>query len=578
MDEVQLAELAGCEPGAVLRELAQRAGRAPGTRAEGLVQVFGRIAYHELGPADYVMFKQVLLSLGTAAPGTLPGIYTMVLAQGSQRRCEHSQDLLCQLIRSIPSSVPILISCLEYSFPHYSRPLEQLSNYTHLLVALMRQHPVLRPRLLDLLVEKFLAIDVAIQMEACNLPEELELDAEPGEARPTDLGQEGEGEYEVMDSDLLRRSSSPIALNMVDMMNKLDAALSVLFEYLSTLRDAPAELRATFDGLLQTFERAILPTFRSRCTPFLLFYMASLSPGLTDVFLGFLMKRLYHVFDDPADGRKRTASSAASLLTVVTASYIGSFVARAKFLPANLVRLTFDMLLTWCLRFLGDLPSHLRSGVKALRTTPHMVSERIAVFYAVSQAAMYIFCFRHRLLLEQREDRAAALGNYRSFLLPILQSSLNPLKWCMSAVVEEFSRLADVYDLVNCRQIVDRSARRSAPPSSAPASAAPVHRFEDESLPLPTFDQTGSFLGDLDSYFPFDPLLLRGCTAYISPALYNEWGCDELDSDSDDGSASDAGTSDPDTADEAAADTDHHKDLLICNPAWQSLAVRRPRV
>jgi RNA polymerase I-specific transcription initiation factor RRN3 len=296
--------------------------------------------------------------------------------------------------------------------------------------------------------------------------------------------------------------------------------------------------------------------------------MTSLNPNLTDVFLGFLMKRLYHVFDQPGDGKKKSAASSASLLTVVNASYIGSFVARAKFLPHRLVRLSFDMLLTWCLRFLGDLPNHLRSGVKALRNSNEVVSEKIAVFYAVSQAVMYIFCFRHRLLIQEHEDSdlTTIKANYRNFLLPIMQSSLNPLKWCMSAVVEEFIRLADMYDLIDCHQIMVKSSRRSAPPVSSANSLHSISMFDDESQAFPVSEQTGSFLGDLDSYFPFDPIILKTCSTYFTEDLYIEWN--NLADSSDEA----------ESEEELSSDIDNigcNRDLLLCNPVWQGLAVRK---
>lgn len=284
------------------------------------------------------------------------------------------------------------------------------------------------------------------------------------------------------------------------------------------------------------------------------------------------MKRLYHVFDQPGDGKKKSLASTASLLTVVNASYIGSFVARAKYMPHKLVRLSFDMLLTWCLRFLGDLPNHLRSGVKAFRSSSNVVSERVAVFYAVSQAVMYIFCFRHRLLMQEHDnlDGESIKGNYRNFLLPILQSSLNPLKWCMSAVVEEFMRLAELYDLVDCHNILFKSSRRSAPPRSTRTSG--VAQFEDESLVSPTADQTGSFLGDLDSYFPFDPIMLNKCSERFGPEIYNEWNsqdseCTEEEEEDD--------NKDPESDGEDARLKAASSDLLFSNPAWQSLAIRR---
>jgi RNA polymerase I-specific transcription initiation factor RRN3 len=465
---------------------------------------------------------------------------------------------------------------LEYNFPHYSRPKEQITSYAKCLVAMMKRLKQLRPKILELLVERCLAIDVAIQTEAVNLPTE-EVEAED--------------ELEVIDSDLLRRSSSPVALNMVDLMAKLDALLCLLFSYIR--EESEAELEACFEVMLQLFDRHILPTFRSRSTPFLLFYLSSRAPALTDLFLGFLMKRIYQVFDDPTDRRRKASAvtSTASLLTVVTASYIGSFVARARFLPTELVRLTFDMLLTWSLRFVGDLPSHLKgsalkqSGVA--KNSQGGMSERVAVFYAVVQTIMYIFCFRHRILLCNSADAAPtdSTQRYRTYLLPILQSALNPLRWCSRAVIEEFARLADQYDLVDCRALTERDSRRSVPG---------VRELADDDL-ITAFSASssaafGSLLGDLDCYFPFDPLILRDAAAFIGPDIFIDWsetndlassseeeedectedeGEGEAEEADDDGEVEDEAGEEPVKKRHKAEGSHRARELLACNPVWQ---------
>jgi len=428
-----------------------------------------------------------------------------------------------------------------------------------------------------MMIDKFLTIDVAIQLEATNLPDALELaeeeetDSEESTVKLPETQPEVMEEYEVMDSDLLRRASSPIALNMVEMMGKLDSSLALLFEFLKSCQSE--EIKAIFSHLLQTFEKTILPTFRSRSVPFLIFYASSLDSSLPDVFLGFLMKRLYHVFDDPADGRKKSSASTASLLTVLTASYIGSYVSRARFLPESLVRLSFDMLLTWSLRFIGDLPNHMKSGrgVKALRVGTNLISERVAVFYAVSQAIMYILCFRHKILIQDAPNRHEALTNYRNFILPILQSSLNPLKWCMSAVVEEFVRLSEFYNLIDCRQIIEKSSRRSAPPAQTSQSSEMI---SEEAFGPRVTDKTGSFLGDLDSYFPFDPLILTSCSSFITPEIYLGWQAVQEEIDAEEPEETESSDTD---GDEPSGDVTNiiHKELLQCNPAWQALAIRK---
>lgn len=133
---------------------------------------------------------------------------------------------------------------------------------------------------------------------------------------------------------------------------------------------------AQFHTLLVVFTRTILCTFKSRYTQFLLFWFASRDAAFADLFLGELIA---HALLEPVEPEiARTAA----------ASYVASFVSRAKFIGASEARDTVRVL---C-RF-------LEHDVDAYEASDGDVAPP-SVFYAVTQAIFLIFCFRWRDLVE----------------------------------------------------------------------------------------------------------------------------------------------------------------------------------
>lgn len=199
-------------------------------------------------------------------------------------------------------------------------------------------------------------------------------------------------------------------------------------------------LRTTFHTLLSIFDRTILLTFKSRYTQFLLFYLTSLDPEFADTFTGELVHKA--LFSPELPVVTRAAS----------ASYVASFVSRARFVGRGWTREVVGLMGRW-LR--GQVEGHemmmvgLEVGVQGLAP--------LNVFYAVAQALLLIFCFRWRDLLEEEEEDGDADADVegpsggRKWMeeLGIVQRmvtcSLNPLKVRLSSPPAQFSSV--FYDL-----------------------------------------------------------------------------------------------------------------------------------
>jgi len=272
---------------------------------------------------------------------------------------------------------------------------------------------------------------------------------------------------------------------------------------------------AQFHTLLVVFTRTILCTFKSRYTQFLLFWFASRDAAFADLFLGELVA---HALLEPTESEIARAASA---------SYVASFVSRAKFIGASEARDTVRVL---C-RF-------LEHDVDAYEASDGDVAPP-SVFYAVTQAIFLIFCFRWRDLVEggdddaefderQQEPDTLAGPPKRMWMteLNIVQRvvacPLQPLKFCSENVVRQFARVALATGFMYVFPLLN------APPQT-------IARTEWQRAVLPGSNSSNSIntLSELTSFFPFDPYKLPRSSSYIEP-IYREWASVAIGGNDDD--------------------------------------------
>lgn len=163
-----------------------------------------------------------------------------------------------------------------------------------------------------------------------------------------------------------------------------------------------------FQHLLHLFSRSILPTFKCRHVQFLLFWYCSLESDFADYFLGLLIHKA--IYSSPAEdaqsvpGQDKGSRADPMVLRQAAASYVASFVSRARYISSQYTR-------TVVLNLCSFLEAHIDEHANAVRdfreygrdgvseATARLAaappgSEEHAIFYAVAQAVFYIFCFR----------------------------------------------------------------------------------------------------------------------------------------------------------------------------------------
>ncbi|KAF8138953.1 RNA polymerase I-specific transcription initiation factor RRN3-domain-containing protein [Boletus edulis] len=512
---------------------------------------------------SYTVFIGMLLS---ARPEYLAPVLSKI-AQGLTYRGPESSsspltrsvvyDRLHHLLRHLLSLIPTLPSTLQpllvRHFPHKRQSQVTQVTYIRNLLRVTEYCSELTDRILALIIDRALQIDVEIQVEL----EELEQDdtLENGdlfEFDPFDVvvGQEDDKEPDLPSN----------VRHMQEMVNKLDHVLKLIFDHFNRLHnvtetptvsspttphsDSPfspldtlqslspesmhAMRAAQFYTLLAIFDRAIIRTFKSRYTQFLLFWYSSLDPEFSDLFQGLLVEKALIGQDVPI------------------ASYIASFVSRAQFVDREGARRMVTVLCTFLQNHLDAFDKIIQAGQEPPSLAHHNV------FYAIVQAVFLIFCFRWRDLQEEFDEVEAYPGrkkwmNELDVVQRMITSPLNPLKVCSSNVVMQFARIAQATNFVYCHSIIEANRRSEYNPS--PGSLPLLPRRSGEEL----------VSAELHTFFPFDPYRLPRSGSYIQ-GVYREWSSVAIEGDEESDEEEDG-----EDVDEGDGELDH-VGMLSVNP------------
>ena len=488
-------------------------------------------------------------------------------------------SLLQTLLRLIPTLPATLQPLLIQHFPHKRESTMDQVLYIQNLLRITEYCEALTEPIWNVIIDHTLQIDVAIQVELDELEEQ---GVEPS-SHTTDLSAVLD---QGADSDSESATVSPAL-----------AAQDAIEETLDTLEDlSDEEGYDDSDGLLAT-ELAQEPAWNEIAVlagkldaimkavhDFLEQHIGmARSPAmltrryqLYQTLLGTLLSK--SLYAGPAAGTSESGESAI-ILRIAAASYVASYVARARYIDASTTRM---VVVNLCTYMDACLESFAAQGLHA----PPPGAREHAVFYAVTQAVFYIFCFRWRDLRDGAvsdapsfaldEDHAPSLAatypNTGSFelspqLMPVLHASslssvssthsmtgergwapglavvqraitspLNPLRYCNANVVQQFAYVAQYTDFLYCYSVLEANAQRR--PSQAARESTPTTRSPVKTAP----DAPAAVAAPaLDAFFPFDPYRLRDSSSLVY-RLYREWSDvapeesdGEEDEDSDDG-------------------------------------------
>uniref|UniRef100_A0A4W3HX03 RRN3 homolog, RNA polymerase I transcription factor n=1 Tax=Callorhinchus milii TaxID=7868 RepID=A0A4W3HX03_CALMI len=367
--------------------------------------------------------------------------------------------------------MPILVE----KFPFIKKSGRTLECYVHNLLRITVYFPSLRPEILELIVEKFLKLDVSIQK------------AEAKEEFPT-LAEEGLFD---MDEDEEKQKIHPVAPNDVmvhPVAERLNIVMAVLLAYIKDVCFVDGELELTrtkdlYRDLIVVFDKLVLPTHGSCHVQYFMFYICSFKLMLAEAFL----EHLWKILQNP---------NSPAVIRQAAAGYIGSFLARAKYIPMVTVKACLDLLVPWLHHYIDNLDA----GSKAYCDVYLHGS-----FYSTCQAVFYAFIFRCRQLLEGHLKKGLAYLQSLNFER-IVMCQLNPLKVCLPSVINLFAAITRKYQLVFCYTIIERNNRQLLPVIRSSVGG----------------DSEQTCTNPLNCFFPFDPCVLKRSKKMID-SLYQVW-------------------------------------------------------
>lgn len=257
-----------------------------------------------------------------------------------------------------------------------------------------------------------------------------------------------------------------------------------------------------------------------------------------------------------------------------TVCYLASFVSRATYVCPETVCEVVAAILRWAEAYIAaQAKSGANGGGKS--TTPRNVRrvssnmslgsqqtcEQHALFYTACQAAFYIMCFRgaearqyYQNAYRHRDDPDSIYAELENVDIGagrwkfLCGHAIQPLKYCLESVREEFLNLAEDLDLfhdANGTTVVNRedtkkflehlrnnsSTKQQDTTKKARSSITPRRRRSTIISTAATQEKKrldggvgglGRGSNPLNSFFPFDPYLLRKSCGHVDP-FYRNW-------------------------------------------------------
>ena len=314
-------------------------------------------------------------------------------------------ETMLELLRAVPMAATPLFHVLAEKFPYKGSSVLHLKVYTKNLLCISEYAPELRDRILELIIDRLLLLDVEVQ----NLKTELE----PSTKKVPFLINCKPKEHETN----------------TEVLEKLDALLLLIFEYLKLLRNSTL-CDAVFDSLIRAFDSAIINIHQSKYVQFLIFYCASFEHIYAETFLKRLM-------DKSVDG---------SLISrQASAQYLTSFVIRASFLRLSTRLACFELMISWLIQYAS---AHI---------SPDFDVDAHSPFYSIAQAVFAVIAYHPGTFDGILESNERSLDEYQLDI--ILTCPLNPLRFCNPELVDRLAQVLNAMRWTNIDEIIEENRK-----------------------------------------------------------------------------------------------------------------------
>ena len=364
----------------------------------------------------------------------------------------------------VPTSPRLFMEVLETEYPYKAKETSMHVSLVSNLILTANAYPSLEEEIIQIVTSSLIKMDAEIPRK------ELE-----------EISQDLDTLHDCTELDPVIHKTHQYAI-------KVDLLVSIILSNLKSNvfrqreegepKLSKSRVRRVFPIYLSSFKHIILPTHGTSHVQSIIFYLSSLDLQLGIAFIDFLWSQV-NCLESPSVVRESACC------------YLASYISRAKFLTPQIVVNTITTMAKWLHRYIEKTP--IRSSC------PDILAH--SLFYSLAQALLYIFVFRHRLLVEL--PNGMELINSLK-LQNIVFSKLNPLKVCLPTITDMFAGICKHYQILFCYTLMEQNKR--------------IY-----------MSKTINALADVSdnyllSFFPFDPYLLPTISDRINPMLFS-W-CD----------------------------------------------------
>lgn len=411
------------------------------------------------------VYQDFILNVVTAHPSFLKQVLAMVLkifytvydasdgpSETETKYFQNGHKLLYNILKLVPLSENPLCILLAEKFPYMKHPTKMLLCYVKNLFHLSSYLPSKRLIILECIIEKLIHIDVNCSRSSIEISEK-EHDEKQDEN--TELVNSS------LDTSAENKMADPLA-------HTLDVILDAIYEYIQKTcypnGDDKLNWEATkklYKEFLTVFDKIILPTHGSCHCQFIMFYICSFKSDLSDGFIDYLWKKVQNPMIGP-------------VFRQISSFYIGSFLARAKYINISTVKACLDLMCRW---IHGYISNHTSQELNVHGT-----------FHSVCQTVFYTFAFRSQELLEI--DKGYQFLRTLNFDR-IVTSRLNPLRYCDRTIVHNFANIARNFQIAYVYPVIEKNNRNL--------------------LYLNQEQNAENYCAGamIQTFFPFDPYLLK---------------------------------------------------------------------
>jgi RNA polymerase I-specific transcription initiation factor RRN3 len=475
-----------------------------------------------------------------------------------------AHNVMNHLLKVAPSCKAHITKLFDSLFPYMIKDTQIQKAYIDNLLKVAHRFKDIRLALLEICVQKMLKIDVNSRREQIIEAEQNNdslVEFAENEISHVQIEEEAVKKVEEKVDDSPKPMKHPLADRLDVMMESFLSFIKTNSEFDqastdSASNDQEAKLnwdscKTVYRDLLFTFDKYILSTYGSSHVQFIMFYVCSYRSLLSEGFLDYLWKKF-------------SAINSCAITRITCSYYLGSFLARAKYISLTTCVSTLQLMINWIHGYIE------KQNTSSINNPTYYNFDLHRTFYALCQTVFYVVIFRNRQLFQEGHEEMVNL--VKSWKLnEIVSCKLNPLRYCLPTIRKKFARVTYLNQIAYCYSIIDSNNRITLPISgqsssnikmffSGQADSLANDKSKLKQSKLMNEDKAKKEMSEnpLDSFFPFDPYLLNRSKGFIQK-YYVEFQ-DVIDDDMEDDMDSDEDEEDDDSEDDDDEEDDDSND------------------